>query len=407
MPFDIYGMAMSLTYTPDDYSSAHGDLLFTVLDSVKANDPATYPDYKYVADIYVFGILQVRLKAIPNPTTKVGVFDISNIVRNYLSGLNLFADPSSLRAQKLANTEFYINAQVKIGEEYGFVTYTNLITDSVRSYFNHYNGRLIGQTTKLTDYLDKVMSVRPYATPVYRSSAFCFIPFLPTDDTTINLVIKSYSGGTLLGTITQPFTPTALSSNEQQLFNVSPVAINLASPGFISNYITHYTVEFNTTNITGDSIYRFNLVCEAKYEVNTIHFLNRFGGFESKNFTKVSRKNIDIEKQEFGKLPYLITGDGIPHYYNSDWKVYNETRSVYASQFKEKWTLNTDLLTDGEYTWLADLVLSPMVFMEMSGYFIPIIVTGSNYDFKKVINDDLTNLTINIEFGDNFNTQYR
>lgn len=400
-------MAMTLTYTPDDYSSAHGDLLFTVLDSTKASDPTTYPDYKYVADVYVFGVLQVRLKAIPNPTTKVGVFNISNIIRNYISALNLYADPSSLRAQKLANTEFYINTQVKFGEEYGFVTYTNVIEDSERSFFNHYNGRLIGQTTKLTDYLDKALSVRPYATPVYRSSSFCFIPFLPTDDTTIDLITRAYSGNTLVGTTTHPFTPTALSSNEQQLFNVAPAAINLASPGFISSYITHYTVEFNTTNIIDDSIYRFNLVCEAKYEVSTIHFLNQFGGFESKSFTKVSRKNLDIEKSEFGKLPYIVTGDGIPHYYNSDWNVYNETRSVYASQFKEKWTLNTDILTDGEYTWLADLVLSPMVFIEIDNYFIPIIVTGSNYEFKKVINDDLTNLTVNIEFGDKFKTQYR
>lgn len=399
-------MAYEIRYSPDsDYYSAHGDILFTVMETVKAIDPITYPDYKYVCDVYVYGNLAVRLKAVPRPDNQIGIFSISNVVRNYI---NQGFEPSAnqLRCQKLGAGQFYVNTQLKFGEEYGFVTYPNILTDSERNYFNHYNGRLIGQTTKLTDYLDKALSVRPYATPVYRNSAFCFIPFLPTDDTVINLIIKSYSGGTLVGTTTQPFTPTAASSNEQQLFNVSPAAINAVSPGFISSYIDYYTIEFNTTNITGDSIYRFNLVCEARYEVFTVHFLNRFGGFESKEFTKVSRKSIDIEKSEFGKINYYMESNGNLLFYNST-KVYNEIRTVYASQYKEKMTINTDIISDAEYQWLADLVISPRVYMEMNNYFLPIIVTGSNYEFKKVINDDLTNLTLNIEFGEQLNAQYR
>jgi hypothetical protein len=183
---------------------------------------------------------------------------------------------------------------------------------------------------------------------VNRGAKFCFIPFLPTDDTTISLIIKSYNGGTLIGTTTQPFTPTATSTNELQLFNVSPVAINAASPGFINSYITHYTVEFNTTNITDDSIYRLNLVCEAKYEVVTLHFLNRFGGIETKEFSKVSRKSIDFEKKDYGQTNIWIHPVTGVVYYENDYKVQTESRVTYATSFKEKMTLNTDLLTDDE-----------------------------------------------------------
>jgi hypothetical protein len=402
-------MAMTLAYNPGTYYSAHGDIIFTVLDSVKASDPVTYPDYKYVCDVYMIlgGVtLVARLKAVPHPDSKVGIFNVGSIVRNYLSNTQFNPAASQLRAQKLGNIEFYITAQMQFGEEYGFTTYTNVLTDAQRTYFNHYNGRLLGQNTSLINYLDKVMSVRPATTSVYRSATFSFIPFLATDDTTINLVIKSYNGGGLVATTTQPFTPTAASFNEQQLFNVSPAAINAASPGFISSFITYYTVEFSTTNITDDSIYRFNLVCEPKFEVFTLHFLNRFGGFESRDFTKVSRKTINIEKSEFGKLPYTMDSSGNISYHNSN-KVYNETRSIYASQYKEKMVLNTDILTDAEYVWLGDLVLSPMIYMQMGDYFIPIVVTSSDYEFKKTINDDLTNLTLNIEFGDIFNAQFR
>lgn len=398
-------MALSLLYNPGDYFSAHGDLIFTLLEDTKPFSSSLYPAYKYICDVYIDGALVARLKAFPRPDDKIGVFNIGNVVRNYLA-IGFAPAPANIRAQKVGENNFYVNVICRFGEEYGFVTYSNLIVDSQRSYFNHYNRRVIGEFTTLSSYLDKVLSVRPYATPVYRSTAFCFIPFLPTDDTTINLIIKSYSGGTLVDTTTQPFMPTALSSNEQQLFNVSPAAINAAVPGFISSFITFYTVEFNTTNITDDSIYRFNLVCEPKFEVYTIHFLNRFGGFESKDFTKVSRRRIEIEKKDYGSSAYAITALGQPEYFNSQ-KVYRETRSVYAGTWKDKLVLNSDLLTDTEYAWLEDLILSPLAYVQVDDYFYPLKITDNNYEPKKNVNDDLTNLTINIEYGDRFNTQYR
>ena len=49
-------MAIVINNTPVDYSSAHGDLVYTVYESVKANDPTTYPNYKYICDVYVLGL---------------------------------------------------------------------------------------------------------------------------------------------------------------------------------------------------------------------------------------------------------------------------------------------------------------------------------------------------------------
>lgn len=398
-------MALSLLYNPGDYFSAHGDLIFTLLEDTKPFSSNTYPDYKYVCDVYIDGFIQARLKSFPRPDDKIGVFNIGNVVRNYL--FPYFAPvPANLRAQKVGEQFFYVNVICRFGEEYGNTTYSNMIIDTQRTYFNHYNGRLIGQQTILSNYLDRVMSTRPYATPVSRGAKFCFIPFLPTDDTTINLVIKSYNGSTQVGSTTQPFTPTASSSNEMQLFNVSPTAINSAVANFINPGIDYYTVEFSTTNITGDSIYRFNLTCEAIHKVYTVHFQNRFGGFESKDFAKVSRRSVMVEKNDFGSAAYTINGAGQPQYFNTQ-NVYRETRKVYAGNWKEKLVLNSDFLTDSEYIWLEELILSPIAYIEIDDYFYPMIITDSNYEARKSKNDDLTNLTLNIEFGDRFNTQYR
>lgn len=392
-------MALTLHFNPGTYYSVHHDLIFTVSDITKASDPVTYPDYKYVADVYVGGVIIARLKSYPHPTTKFGIFNISNIIRNYIQ-TSFSPVAAAIQAQELGENEFYVEAQVKLGEEYDFTIYPDIIVDSVRTYFNHYS------ESAITSYVDKVITIRPSVTPVHRDAQFCFIPFLPSDDTQIDLIIRRYNGSGLISSTTQSFTPPVGSTNICQLFNVAPAAINAAVPGFINSFVTYYTVEFSTTNITGDSLLRFNLVCEAIHDVFTLHFMNQFGGFESRDFTKVSRKKLDIERSDFGRLPYQLDSQGVPYYYNSN-QVYNEQRSTYAVQWEEKMTLNTDILTDAEYTWLKDLIVSPIVYLEQDGFFIPITIPQKNYEPRKVVNDDLTNLTLEIELGKQFNAQYR
>lgn len=398
-------MALSIQTNPGTYYSVNGDLLFVVVDLVKASDPVTYPDYRYVCDVYVGLEMVARIKSYPRPDNKMGVFNVGNIIRNYIAA-SFSPVASQLRSQEIGSGEFFIAATMKFGEEYGLTLYTNLLVDSERTYFGHYNGRLIGQNTALSALVDKPVTTRPLITSVNKNASFCFIPYLPTDTDNVTVEVKSYTdSASLINTYSTAIAPSA--ANTLQLFNVAPVNLNTISPGLMPDGVaSYYTVQFLNPNITGEPIYRFNLICEAKYEIYTIHFLNKYGGFESRDFTKVSRKTIDIERSEYGKLGYTMDSSGIVSYANSN-NVYNEQRAVYATQYKEKMTLNTDILTDGEYTWLGELILSPIVFVEIDGYFIPCSIAENNYEFRKSVNDSLTNLTMKIEFGENFNSQYR
>ncbi len=392
-------MAITIQNNPGSYFSVQGDLIFVVVDIVKANDPVTYPDYKYIADVYVGSEQVARLKAYPRPDNKMGLFNVGNILRNYVSAV---FNPTAavLVSQSSALADFFIDATMKFGEEYGFEAFTNLTVDSERRYYNHYNGRAIGLQTTLATYPNKVVSVRPAITPVKNNASFNFLPFFETATSQTVSILSYTKSGTHIGTIS---TNTGSSSDHVlKLLNVSPAVLNVLQPGFINTAIIGYY----TVQVAGGDVYRFDLTCEPQYEVFTLHFLNRFGGFESRDFTKVSRKTIDIEKQEFGKLGYVLDSSGVVSYSNSN-NVYNETRSVYSSQYKEKMTLNTDILSDAEYRWLGDLMLSPMLYIEMDGYFIPCAITEKNYEFRKRVNDKLTNITISIEFGEQFNAQYR
>ncbi len=398
-------MALVIKYEPVDRSSVHGDLLFVVNESVKAYDPVTYPDYRYVADVYVDGAIVTRLKAYPHPTSKFGIFNIANILRNYITPV-FNPTASMLLAQEMYAGDWNVSGVVKFGEEYDFVLYTNLLDENGQRYYGHYNGRMLGVSTNLLPEAN-YLSERPRITSIYRSTNNSFIPYFNYSlSTTITTIVTLYdSSGSVQSTKTGSITTGQLES--LGIINIGVAGINqfMSGTGSVTADTAYYTVRLQSLSETAQLI-RVNLLCESKYTVHTVHFLNRFGGFESRDFTKVSRKRINIDRKDFGKLPYTINASGVPSYYNSN-NVYNEQRSVYSTQYKEQMILNTDILTDDEYTWLGDLVLSPMVLIEMEGYFISIVIADSNYEFRKSVNDKVTNLTLNIEYGEQFNSQYR
>jgi hypothetical protein len=391
-------MALTLSNTPGSYFSAHGDLVFVVADVTKASDPVTYVDYKYVCDVYVDSVLVARLKAVPRPDTYFGIFNIGTIVRSYVSA-TFNPTANALRAQELGSGEFFVTAILRFGEEYGFTMYTNLLTDSARVYYNHYNGQLIGALTNLAALADKAATYRPTITSVPRTADYMFIPYFPTSTANITVTVQTFNSNGLQGTYAQVFAPAT--ANTLQQFNIAPSVINSLSANMIHDGIEYYTVQFGLT-----SLYRFNLVCEARHTIYALHFLNAAGGFESKHFTKASRNKVSIDREDFGKLPYQISDAGVQTYYNSN-NVHHDQRSTYAVTYKETRELNTDFISDDEYVWLADMVLSTMVYFEVSGHFIPVTIDERSYEPKKGINDKLSNLNIKIEYGDTRNAQYR
>lgn len=390
-------MAIVINNTPQDYSSAHGDLVYTVYEATKANDPTTYPNYKYVCDVYIAGIMVVRLKAFPNPINKRGIFNIGMIVRNYVSAL---FNPTAnvVKAQELST--FFAIVQCKFGEEYGLnpVLTTNLTLDSSRNFYNHYNGRLVGGYTILPNYVNTFASNRSLATKVQLNGGQVFIPYFPTSTTAITLNVKSYdSSGTQLASNNITITPSGAYYLQQ--LNVSPISINTISSGAIPANTNYYTVT------KGSKTYTFNIYCESRYTPYTLHFLNQLGGYDSMDFPKVSKKSIDITKKNYTQLGYIINADGSMTYYNGT--VVNDNKIIYYGDSVESKILNTDFITEDNYAWLSELLRSPQIYLEQSGYYIPVVITDSKFEFKTMAVDRLFNLTLNIQFGDDQNVQFR
>lgn len=398
-------MALEIKSTPADYASAHGDLIHVVYDEEKIIDPVTYPDYKYVCDIYVGTELVARLKKVPHPETGMGIFNIGPIVRSCLS--TSFSPSDFLLAQQLGVGNFLIGVTLEYRQEYNSSLSEVVLADVERFYFNHYNGRSVGVDTILPSVIGKCATVRPQVNSVLMDSGRSFLPFLPGDSSML-VEVRAYSApGSLIGSESVAISTSSIrtiggvSSGDLQILDVSPAGINSQFPGLISEGVSHYSVEVDNA-----SVYLFEVECEPKYTPYTLHFLNQFGGFESFNFIKLSRETMNVNKRDFSKLPYTVNEAGQVGYYNNN-QVYHEVRSVYSSQYEERVTINSDLLTDEQYRWLGQLVTSPMVYLEQDGYYLPVSILASDYEYRKRVNDKLTNLTLEIEFGGTLNTQFR
>lgn len=395
-------MALVLNTTPGSYYSAHDTLIFVAYESVKATDPSTYVDYKYICDVYINGTREARLKAVPNPDNYRGIFDISTVVRNAVA--NQFNPTlSQIRVDQKGAGYWFVDVQCKFGEEYNSVIYLNVLEDSTRRYYNHYNGRLLGTLTNLTPYADKPITNRPTSGSANINDTAIFVPFWPTDTDTVTVRVRTYNGGSLITSVTSDFTPAA--ADTMQLFNVAPAAINAIHSNTIVSSTEYYTVEFLSPNITGEDVYRFDLVCYPKFDPVAVTFLNKLGGYDTFVMRLANRQQYEITKKEFRQNKYSVDSGGSVSYRTGN--VYREQGKTFSSQFREQLTANSDWLTDAEYQWLAELVFSPEVYIQQGSYFIPARIKQTNYQPKQYVNDQLTQLEVTFDYSDLFNTQYR
>lgn len=395
-------MSITLLATPPVFSSFNDDMVYTVLNATAVADPATYPNYKYIADVLIDGVLVARLKKDPDPVTGIGIFNIGQIARSYSN--TVFNPGTGLVSQEFGNAAFFVLVTIDFGESYAFTDYLAITRATTQFFFNSYNNRKQkGSADAIGGKLDAYATNRGLtaANPakLFLSSNYFFIPFMSIGTTYAVVVTPILANGNPGSPYTTSITVTTQFSIEQ--FNIAPQVLNTLSPGLINATMQGYTVKVGTT-----ALVYVQLICEPMYTPYALHFLNQYGGFDTCYFTKVSRKNYSFTKTQYGKLPYTVDPSGNVAYKNAA-GVYNETNSVYADQYTESMVLNSDLLTDTEYVWLKDLMFTPLIYLEENGNFFSVTITDSSYEAKKSVNDALTNLTLNIAFGNQLNSQFR
>lgn len=379
---------MTFESVPPDYSSVNDSLVWVVYDA-HATDPTTYPNYKYVAELYVLGVLVTTSRRFQQPDNNRGIFDFGTVIREYITA-ELPTISSGILAKEMASGEWQTTVQVKIREEYSGTIGAVVLTDSQRVFFNHYNGRT-DEFTILDSFGGKPLSTRQLNLEVFLTNDNFFLPYFATSSGNFNVNI--------VGDTSHTKVVAAVNDNSLQLLNISPGAINSEYPGTISAATQRYTVE------VGGVTYTCNLVCEPVWVNYPVHFLNQFGGFETFNFYKVSKTSYEITRKKWQQPAYRVDGSGVVSLKTGN--IMHEQKTNFGVKFISKLKLSTNLLQDADYQFLSQLITSPLIYIQDGTILYPVTIEQSNYEPKQIEVDNWTNLEIEVTFGSTYKTQFR
>lgn len=391
-------MAVTINYEPSGYPSAHNPMFIEL-----ASGNSAETDFKYVFDIYVNSAFVTRQKVFPDPTDDKGYLDISRIVGNYLDVAVNAVTVGSPTPVLLGLGEFYVNFYGIYGEEFSGTPYAANVTGTTYRAFNWSKSRTQRKILNtqgaspvyfktLEDYKSYFLTNRPQNTKVYDDQ-----PLIITYWTDLALTLKTL-----------------------KIINETPSSETtiVAGQGFEYPYVMDIGQSYNQDterfsiksytflDSTVEASILFLPVCQPRYEPVTLMFLNRLGGFDSYTFGLNSVVSVDVERKGFGQNPYVGRSDLIGGGF------VRETQKTFAVSYKTKWKLTGDSLTKDEYTWLEELITSPLIYVYIDDpaderFWHPVTISETNYIVKNHLVEKDNFIELNIEFAEPNNVQYR
>jgi len=404
-------MAITINSTPATYPTMHEDLWF-----VASSTNVGTTNFKFVYDVYINNAQVSRNKIYPSPSAdgSYGVFNASPMVRAYVTN---YFEPSGSSVLIASNDKIKVDYQVKVGEDLNGTVTANLASGSFSAY-NYYsplfgdifteNGNVplvlsnYYDNLLIENYTDDWLSDRDNSDITIEYGDQFFITFLKITGGSYKLWVQPTNEDGTLGTAVSG----ALTfSGEFNLFNFQAAAINAF---YGSTIITENTYGYNVYISLGAAttrVLRFRQICNPKYRQYNLHFLNRLGGYDTMAFRLVNRRRSEFTRTSYRRNPYQLSNGEMTNI--DTYNKYNETTYNFAIQHYDFYNLTSDWVDDQDYAWLAQLVASSIVYMEVQGAFFPITIRNTNYQYKYQIADGIFNFDLEVEVGKFLNSQFR
>ena len=359
-------MSITIHQTPTGYPSAHSELWHVVESTNKAT-----AGFQYVFDVYDGATMLTRVKNSPYGTDKLGVIDLQKVVQALVAtnkapalDLNDFA----------ADTVFSWSNDydVRYGEVSGGVLTANIASGTYKVYNRYPRKPWDNKRTEING--GQLLTNRPVNSNFYEGHPVVLSYFAASGQTWAKV---------------GPSTDNYTGDNNAVVFSWNPTAdLTFQLSGSVSGVV-------NTLNLKKRC---------SKYKPQTLMFLNAYGAWDS--FTFVHGKLMtDVERKMFERQRWEVSGNAIT---DNTSGVYHEKRKVYAGEYTQKMVLTSDILSTGEYDWLQELVVSPLVYWidVQNEKLYPVTVENSNYELKQdqIQKADVLELTI---VFDSQNIQFR
>lgn len=373
-------MAVTLYGTEDGYPSFNDELYY-----VATSTNSTASNFKYIFDIKIGGALVSRLRVFPDPASGKGICNVATIVRNYWGsyfvneGEDIFVPYNGN-----GNTIEYV---IEVGEDINGSVTPNLASGTFKAYnfvppvFRNYF------ISYYANSVNRFITNRDITQLTYNSTEQLYLTFGQLAPQ--NRVVTFNNGVTSVNS--------TINFQNIAMLNLSPAAINnQAGSGFISDNTQRWTVTINGYTAV------VNRVCN-QYTKAVLHFLNKFGGFDTFPFRLVNRESRNVERKQYQQKDWFLEGNAMSQ---TNGRKLAGGNIQFAVKEKVSYSLNSDFVNENDYTWLRELVTSPEIYMEKGGFFFPAIVSQNNWTEKIRRTDKLFNLSIGIDLMET-NSQYR
>ena len=396
-------MAVTFHTQPQVFTPASNPVVWTF-----SSDQTFQTNFSYIVEVYINSILHSTHQVFPQNGI-YAKFNASEIMRGILSS-PLITDTTFVTLYSSA----YDFVNIKVYEQYGATPAIFANATSASKYV--FNAALRHQDFVNWDYLDyNISTTNPlngisYLTSWPRTYKYLcgltekvFLGFI-SNDSGLQIDIRLYDSANALIVASLGNT---ITFQQLTVLDASPQTIidNTAITSGDFSTCVYYTVRTNATGIgayTGRSeVFEIYIDTECqRYPSRRLHWLNKFGVWDSFTFDLVSTDSTKVEGNRYEKEK------GIWEDENYVYPLYQGEGTTFSKRAEDTLTLNSDWLKQDVQQWLVrELYESPKVYLESSGSFEPVNVTNASYKLKVSRRDGLIQELVEIQRTYSFNSQ--
>ena len=397
-------MAIIIQQNPQVITTASNPVVFTF-----ESDETAQANFSYIVELYIDFVLHSTHQVFPQ-FGELAKFNASEAVRSTLAS-PLITNGSLTTDYNTAISLIYI----KVSEKYG--TPPAIQLDATSTNIAVFNGALRHPDWINWNYLEyNVSSANPLTPGVLfltswprARKAFCglnermFLGFISSDTSfTVSFQLRNSSGGLIANYLTP-----SLSFQMLNVLDCSPATIMANTTITAANFAAaaYYTVEaigsFGGMFNGASELFRIYIDTEChRYETRRLHWLNKFGVWDSFTFTLVSTDSTKVSSTGYSRESGIW--DGTSYKY----PLYQGQATTYAKTAKDTLILNSDWINEEVQKWLVrELYESPNVYLEQGENFEPVNVVNSDYQFKQRRINGLIQEVVQIERTYLYNSQ--
>ncbi len=400
-----------------DYNPVYNPIEIVVTSSQKLQ-----VNFKYIFFIRVNGVQVAQKLVIPSTTDSYGYCDVSEILAAYVN--EQIPSVTSKRCFEYGLSSPIIEFEIEIGEEYGsppvsfeptmttglkyawsaslsHVQWTNRIKFNASSAFTNFTMQPVSTTRPfLTTYktpkvsindlgwhfimLDNASDAHHASITTYDSSGGVISSFI-VDNSLITGTIEAK----LLSVATSP----------KSLNNIVNSEISSGSQPIITSSVASYHIGiYDSLNQSIGEGLTFTIQEPCRYEFYRLHFLNRYGGFDSFNFTSRNQITTKMTRMSYSRHETRILSNG-----RLDRLQQYDGKQDFHVTSQDSLKLRSDYLTEDENNWLKELIQSPQIYLEFddvgNNNLRPVRMVSSSWTEKVTSIDKLFKLELNLEFS--------